>query len=220
MPDQPFGLDHFELPCIFIPDGHHSSRAAFVGFDRVEFRAIWIPDDYQGPRPGYPWVEVGRMTLPSEQAAREERPRRMALAGADGPAASAAAAPVAAGVGGCANRTRLSEAGDSGCSGQRDRSVIAPFGPRRLPNTLPDLRATLAALEAVSVSNPVLISLARGDRTTLADAAAASPRQTSSQNGSSNRRRILDHQEPASLPSTTGGQMLEARLVAARVPMR
>ncbi len=79
-PSDPIGRDHLEMPCIWLPDDHDDSardapsdrltraREASVPFggDRVEIRCIWIPDGYEGPRPGYPWIEVGTMILPAE----------------------------------------------------------------------------------------------------------------------------------------------------------
>jgi hypothetical protein len=37
-----------------------------LGHDVVEIPFIWVPDDSAGPRPAYPWFEVGRMTLSAE----------------------------------------------------------------------------------------------------------------------------------------------------------
>jgi hypothetical protein len=61
----PVGRDDLEMPCVFIPDGGHAPGALYGG-GTAEFRCIFIPYGYDGPPPGYRWVEVGRMTLGAE----------------------------------------------------------------------------------------------------------------------------------------------------------
>jgi hypothetical protein len=60
--------DRLEMPDTFIPDGSFGSRAAY-GHGTLELRCIVVPDDYDGPAPGYPWIEVGRITLGAEPSA-------------------------------------------------------------------------------------------------------------------------------------------------------
>jgi hypothetical protein len=87
-PSEPFGRDHVELPCFFIPDGYQGPRPGHAfGYDTVEFRCIFIPDGYDGPRPGYPWIEFGRMTLDparevAEAAGRAARSGELTSTGA------------------------------------------------------------------------------------------------------------------------------------------
>ncbi|HME23311.1 MAG TPA: hypothetical protein VKI44_18620 [Acetobacteraceae bacterium] len=66
------GFDRVELPAIWVPEG--ASLPAGIWPHAVCFRAILIPDDYDGPRPGYPWVEFGRMTLGKPQAPLQRLP--------------------------------------------------------------------------------------------------------------------------------------------------
>ena len=46
-------------------------KASFepLSHDIVEIPFIFVPDGYVGPRPGYPWFEAGRMTLPKGEEA-------------------------------------------------------------------------------------------------------------------------------------------------------
>ena len=53
-----------------------------MGFGTFDVPFIWLPDADAGRRPGYPWVEAGRMTLNSARSAVTAR------ATADRPAAS------------------------------------------------------------------------------------------------------------------------------------
>src|SRR3954471_9176648 len=62
------------------------------GHDEVVIPFIWIPDNYEGPRPGYPWFEAGRMTLSAEQLAAAPGTHATTQAGEARVAADAAAA--------------------------------------------------------------------------------------------------------------------------------
>jgi Bacterial CdiA-CT RNAse A domain len=53
-----------EIPCIWVPDGCDLRQAHWP--NACVFSAIWVPDDDFGTRPGHPWIELGRMALPSE----------------------------------------------------------------------------------------------------------------------------------------------------------
>jgi len=173
MLDQPFGLDRSELPCTFIPDGYEGSRAAFVGFDRLELRAIWFPNDYQGPQPGYPWVEFGRMTLPSERTAlaRQGLPSGTGTEAVDTGVTTGRSA-AARGLEGAARPLRGQAPGGAQTVGTPDDGMTVVTAP--LVYTYPDIdaamqawyalrnpSATLAALDALSASNPVVKTLAR-----------------------------------------------------------
>jgi hypothetical protein len=55
-------FDRLELPCIWIPEGGELPATLPWGNPAI-FRAMFIPDGHEGPRPGYPWIEFGRMSL-------------------------------------------------------------------------------------------------------------------------------------------------------------
>ena len=57
---------YLEVPCIWVPEG--GKLPAIPWGDPAIFPAIFIRDGDQGPRPGYPWIEFGRMTLRVDKA--------------------------------------------------------------------------------------------------------------------------------------------------------
>ncbi len=65
-PREPMAFDRVEIPAIWVPRGSPMPQGVFA--HPVCFDAIWIPDGYDGPMPGYPWVQFGRMTLSQQQA--------------------------------------------------------------------------------------------------------------------------------------------------------
>jgi hypothetical protein len=64
-------LTRLELRCSWLSDGWDNAGeraqrrevANLVGGQPAALRAIWLPDDYNGPQPGHPWIEFGRMML-------------------------------------------------------------------------------------------------------------------------------------------------------------
>ena len=150
-------FENLELPCIWVPAG--GKLPATPWSDPAVFRAIFIPDGYQGPRPGYPWIEFGRMTL------RVRKPRGTRAAN------SAATSPGA--------RQSWSQSGSAPRAvtlGQVAAGPLAPSDGTRLEakaypdlgatvrswTDLSDLRATMSALDALKPSNPWVASAARG----------------------------------------------------------
>ncbi len=155
-------FDNLELPCIFVPEGGKLPEIPWG--DPAMFPAIFIPDGYQGPRPGYPWIEFGRMTL---QVPKARRPRE------------AASAATAAGT-----RQSMASVSDveprAVAPDQLAGGSFAPIGrnsdeTRRATNVYPDLGATVrswtspsdlramtSALDALSPSSPFVASAAPG----------------------------------------------------------
>lgn len=174
-PTKPMGFDRLPLPCIWVPDGCEPPPLPWS--NTVAFRAIWTPDDHQGPQPGYPWIEFGRMTLPRAAEASNNRAASsngVTAAGAtvaeigqrtDAPGRDVAAASVPDVIGQFVGDAQTAGAGD-------DRAVAARAwlagyicldvgATMKAWNALSDPRFTLTALDALSGSNPVVKSLAR-----------------------------------------------------------
>jgi len=139
------------------------------------FPAIWIPDSHQGPRPGYPWVEFGRMALPPDPETAPVPARRTVMPPQTGlPADTLAARGQPAAM--------LSDDLAVGVS-QADpkRFVASPVAPGIAPkanasrtgyahldigaameawNALSDLRSVRAALDATSPPTRIVEALA------------------------------------------------------------
>jgi hypothetical protein len=74
--DRPYGHNTLKLPAIFIPDGNPDNISTadilrIIGPHAVMIRAIFTPDGSDAPPPGYPWVELGPMTLPPKKGPTE-----------------------------------------------------------------------------------------------------------------------------------------------------
>ena len=135
----------------------------------MAFRAMWIPDDYQGPPPGYPWIEVGRMALPPKSKSAGARANRAAssngitaagatVAGtgqrtdAPGPDAAAASAPGDV-IGQFVGDARTAGAGDDRAAAARAWLAGCMYpdvgATMKAWNALSDPRVTLTALDAL-----------------------------------------------------------------------
>ncbi len=160
----PGGWDQVEFPCIWIPDG--APVPPLPWGNPVLFRAIFIPDGYEGSRPGYPWVEFGRMTLArtTAAAAGSGAPHRRKPADAtpsiwSATVSSVPVEPLAS--------ARSDEARGPGGWGSRGHSLSHYLDVRatmRLRDVTYNAKAALAGLEATSASNPVLRSWSKGKR--------------------------------------------------------
>jgi len=130
---------------------------------------MWIPDDYQGPPPGYPWIEVGRMALPPKSKSAGARANRAAssngitaagatVAGtgqrtdAPGPDAAAASAPGDV-IGQFVGDARTAGAGDDRAAAARAWLAGCMYpdvgATMKAWNALSDPRVTLTALDAL-----------------------------------------------------------------------
>ena len=156
-PSEPVGFNRLELPCIWARDG--GPVGGMPWSQPVSMPAMWIPDGYQGPPPGYPWMEFGRLTLPAEPRAAGAPTAGAVIPGGAVPAAAApdvapsprwlAAVPLAPGA---------DDTARSPHPGYADPNVGAATQAR---DVLSDLRAAMVALDAASQSNPIVASLAR-----------------------------------------------------------
>jgi hypothetical protein len=143
-----------------------------IGPHAVTFPAVFIPDGYDGPRLGYPWIELGRMTLPGRRVAAHGLSDRgtsapdLAAAGVSrsgavdattAPYAPMAAVPVVGEIPGEANGAEVAgmiARGSDGAvrwrgSGPDIAAAMAAW------TAMSDPRVMLAALDAASASNPV-----------------------------------------------------------------
>ncbi len=178
-PSRPIDRDRAAVPCIWIPDdeGTGSGRTAqshgvagISGRDRLEIRAIFIPDGYDGKRPGYPWVEVGRMALGQRPATIRATAARSTPLRVDDPAAitGRATAPRTAGPGPEASPPApLGQPLDAAATGSSaDGGVTAVYPDIAATicswNAVSGPRDALAGLDATSPSNPIVVSLAKG----------------------------------------------------------
>jgi hypothetical protein len=182
--ERPFGHHTVTLPALFIPEGNPDNISAAdivsaIGPHAVMLPAVFIPDGYDGPRPAYPWIELGRMTLPGRRAAArgvtdtgarapDVIPAGVSLSDASheatAPYAPVAAFPVLGEVPGEADATEA--AGMIACgsgravgwrgSGPDIAAAMAAW------TAVTDPRVVLAVLDAASASNPVVKSLAEG----------------------------------------------------------
>ncbi len=159
-PTRTMSFDRPEVPCIWIPEGDELSPTILWSNPAI-FSAMLIPDGYQGPRPGYPWIEFGRMTLPVGEAgsgqtagsAATTAMTRPSPLGSDGEPRVVAfdqldAGPPAPGIRN-SDETRLATNAD-------------PDLGATIRNVLSDLGAAMTALDALSPSNPLVASVAQG----------------------------------------------------------
>jgi hypothetical protein len=171
--------DRAAIPCIWIPDGEGTGSGATAqsygaagisGRDRLEIRAIFIPDGYDGKRPGYPWVEVGRMTPGQRPATNQATAARGAPLRPDDPAAATGRAIASGAVGPDPEAGPASSPGqtlDATATGSTADDGVTTVFPDiaatiRSWNAVLDPRAALAGLDATSPSNPIVVSLAKG----------------------------------------------------------
>ncbi len=66
--DRPFGYDTLKLRAVFVPQDNPDKISpaditAALGYDAVKIPAIFVPDGSDMPRPGYPYVHVGRYVM-------------------------------------------------------------------------------------------------------------------------------------------------------------
>ncbi len=171
MPERPFEpttLSRVEFPCIWVPDGCEMPPTTWG--NPAFFRAMWIPGGHQDPRPGYPWIEFGRMALPPDGrpvAARPQLSDRVPAAGGTNEKAgqsitvpgSEAQVPFARHA--TAHAHPIEDAADAVRDAQFAAvlpDISATIGSW---NAVSDLGVALAALGAVSTSNPIVQSLAQ-----------------------------------------------------------
>jgi hypothetical protein len=157
----PVGRDDLEMPCIFMPDGGHAPGALYGG-GTAEFRCIVVPEDYDGPGPGYPWIEVGRIVLedetPINPATTGTWPtaKRGTQAGVTSP--SRPAGPVSIGM----QPSTVAHGGGpdarSRSSGVADLDIAATMAAW---NAASDPRTALAAFNSASDTSPAIKSLAQ-----------------------------------------------------------
>jgi hypothetical protein len=146
------------------------------GHDEVVIPFIWIPDNYEGPRPGYPWFEAGRMTLSAEQLAAAPGTHATTQASEARVAADAAAAteqptsladpdtgrPRQQIVTGPLTDNTAYWAINSETESQRIGELRAQVDAAvRAWRAVSDPRAIVTALDAASGSNPVVKALGR-----------------------------------------------------------
>jgi hypothetical protein len=66
--DRPFGYDTLKFRAVFVP-GDESDKisaahiTAALGYGAVKIPAVFVPEGSEGPRPGYPYVHVGRYVM-------------------------------------------------------------------------------------------------------------------------------------------------------------
>ena len=154
-------FENLELPCIWVPAG--GKLPATPWSDPAVFRAIFIPDGYQGPRPGYPWIEFGRMSL----RVRKPRGTRAANSVATSPGArqswsQSGSAPRAVTLGQVAAGPLAPSGGNSDGTRLEAKAYPGLGATVRSWTDLSDLRATMSALDALKPSNPWVASAARG----------------------------------------------------------
>lgn len=151
-------FDDLELPCIFVPEG--GKLPAIPWGDPAIFPAIFIPDGYQGARPGYPWIEFGRVTLRVDKARRPRKPASAPTTAPTRPSPSvsytepSAVTPDQPATGSLAPR-------GIGLEGtMRPTNALPDLGAAvRTWNSLSDLSATMAALDALSPTSPYVRGL-------------------------------------------------------------
>ncbi len=66
--DRPFGYDTLKLRAVFVPEGDRDKVSmaditAALGYDAVKVPVIFVPEGSEEPRPGYPYVHVGRCVM-------------------------------------------------------------------------------------------------------------------------------------------------------------
>lgn len=142
------GRDDFQLDCYFYPETLGGIPLAGMGSNRLQIPCIFLPDGFDGPPPGYPWIYLGRMNL--EPSASDSSFLSGDLSRSD--SMSVQQRHVSAG----ATPDVQSSAGPI------DRSSLpAVPKPAITAHPLTDLRSTLAALDALTGSNPIVQSMAR-----------------------------------------------------------